>query len=75
MVNINKLKGKIVENGTTVEKLSEALNINQSTFFRKMRNNGETFTIKEAQLISKLLKLNLNEVNEIFFSQYVAEVR
>lgn len=72
MVNINKLKGKIVENNTSVEKLSMLICINTSTFYRKLNDNGETFTIREADAICKELKLTKDEVNEIFFSQYVA---
>ncbi|RDU22181.1 helix-turn-helix domain-containing protein [Anaerosacchariphilus polymeriproducens] len=72
MVNINKLKGKIVEQGLTVERLANIINIDKSTLYRKISNSGETFTIKEADLICKALKLTFSEVNDIFFSQYVA---
>lgn len=72
MVNINKLKGKIVENGLSVEKLAEKISIDRSTLYRKMSNNGETFTIKEANLICKVLELSGQEATEIFFNQSVA---
>lgn len=72
MVNINKLKGKIVENGLTTEKLADNIGINRSTLYRKMNSNGENFTIKEASLIAKTLNLTLEETNAIFFSQFVA---
>lgn len=72
MVNINKLKGKIVENGLTVEKLADVVGIDRSTLYRKISNRGESFTIKEADLIARALKLTGAEVNAIFFSQYVA---
>lgn len=72
MVNINKLKGKIVECGLTVEKLAEEINIDRSTLYRKFNNKGETFTIKEANQIAKVLNLNISEVNAIFFSRHVA---
>lgn len=72
MVNINKLKGKIVENEMTVESLAEKIEINRSTFYRKLNSDGESFTIKEAHLICKALNLNGQDATAIFFSQYVA---
>lgn len=72
MVNISKLKGKIVENGLSIEKLADLIGINRSTLYRKLNHKGETFTIKEASLIAKTLKLTAEEVNFIFFDQIVA---
>lgn len=72
MVNINKLKGKIVENGLTIEKLADNIGIDRSTLYRKINNNGETFTIKEADLILNALNLTAEEAKAIFFSQLVA---
>jgi len=72
MVNINKLKGKIVENGLTVEALAEKLGVDRSTLYRKLNAEGETFTIKDANMICKALELNIQEATAIFFSQYVA---
>ncbi len=72
MVNINKLKGKIVENGLTVEALAEKLGVDRSTLYRKLSAEGETFTIKDANMICKALDLNIQEATAIFFSQYVA---
>ena len=71
MVNINKLKGKIVENGLTVEALAEKLGVDRSTLYRKLNAEGETFTIKDANMICKALELNIQEATAIFFSQYV----
>lgn len=72
MVNINKLKGKVVEQGMTIETLAHKIGIDKSTLYRKMNNKGETFTIKEASLICKILNLSGQEATAIFFSQYVA---
>ena len=72
MVNINKLRGKIIENGLNVSELSILIGIDKATFYRKLSAGGENFTIKEADLIADKLKLNKNEVNAIFFSQFVA---
>ena len=72
MMNVNKLKGKIVENGVNVDAVAEAINIDKSTFYRKLAAGGDNFTIGEADQIAKFLKLTKDEVNAIFFAQFVA---
>mgnify|MGYP000855214569 CR=1 FL=1 len=72
MVNINKLKGKIVEKELTIEKLAEKIGLDRSTLYRKISSDGETFSIREANLICGELGLTGREATEIFFSQYVA---
>ena len=57
MVNVSKLKGKIVEQNTT--------------FYRKMKQNGN-FSIKEVNLIVSALNLSKDEAMAIFFSEIVA---
>ena len=72
MVNVNKLKGKIVEQGMNVEKLAKKIGIDKSTLYRKLQDEGESITIKEASLIIEVLKLTAEEAHSIFFHQYVA---
>lgn len=72
MVNINKLRGKIVECGMNVEGLAEKIGMNRSTLYRKLNSTEDVFTIREADLIAKELKLTYSEINAIFFSQIVA---
>ena len=72
MVNTNKLKGKIVECEMSIELLSKKIGIDKATIYRKLKADGKNFTIREAGLIAKELGLTLDEVNAIFFSQYVA---
>lgn len=72
LVNVNKLKGKIVERGLNVEKLADIIGLNRSTVYRKLNENGETFTVGEANLICKVLELSSAEATEIFFGQQVA---
>ena len=50
MVDVSKLKGKIVERNTTQEELANKIGIDKSTFYRKMKQNGN-FSIKEVNLI------------------------
>lgn len=72
MVNTNKLKGKMVENAVSIEHLASGIGLNKSTLYRKLNNNGEKLTVKEVDSISNFLNLTLEEVNSIFFTQYVA---
>ena len=74
MVNSAKLRGKIVENGLTLEKVAKAINLNKSTISRKMNKNGDDFTIKQADDIVKLLNLTAEEATSIFFSQFVSDL-
>lgn len=75
LVNVNKLKGKIVECGLSVSALAERIGIDKATLYRKISENGDPLTIRDADKISEVLNLSKEEVNDIFFSQYVAEVR
>lgn len=72
MVNVNKLKAKMVELGTNVDELSEKVGMDRATFYRRLSTNGQTFLIKEADAIIRELNLTRDETNEIFFSQFVA---
>lgn len=71
MVNVNKLKGKIIEKGYNVATLSKEIEMDKGTFYRKLNNDGD-FSIKEADKIIDVLCLDLDEVRAIFFSQIVA---
>ena len=66
VMNIPKLKGKIVERGFTMVAFAKASNIRPATFFRRTRFAGETFTIGEVQRMAKVLNLNKEEATEIF---------
>lgn len=70
MLDAQKLKGKIIEKGKSVESISRDIGINPSTFYRKLNNN--TFEINEADKIVSILALTGAEASAIFFSQFVA---
>jgi len=74
MLNIRKLKGKIIERGMNITNLAKAINVNRSTLYRKL--NGQCpITIQDADLIVKELELSEMEASAIFFSQFVADSR
>lgn len=74
MVNVMKLKGLIVERGTTQEAVADALGINRSTFYRKMKNNGD-FTVSEVQKLMTAIPISFEEASEIFFGNIVAKTQ
>lgn len=75
MVNVDKLKGKMVEKGFNVERLAKRIGMTRATLYRRMENDGEDITIAEADAICKALELTGQEASIIFFNQYVAYKR
>lgn len=67
MVNVNKLRGKMVEFEYNVERLAKEANIDKSRLYRRFQN-PEEFTIKEANQIINILNLTPDEILAIFFS-------
>ena len=59
MANMKKLKLKLKEKGLSVADVSD-------------KNAGETFTVGDIDKISKILNLQVEEINEIFFASDVA---
>ena len=66
--DIYKLRGKIVERGMTQGELSVALHMSQSTFYRKMKTEGRSFSIGEVHRIVEILGLTQEEASEIFLN-------
>ncbi len=71
-MNINKLKGKMVEQGITQEKLAQKLGISVQALNAKL-NNRSCLTIKEAKGITNIL--NIENPSEIFFNSKVPNVQ
>ena len=66
-MNVNKLKGKVVEMGMNMETLAETIGINRSSLYRKL-NNFEKVTIGEAQKMKDALSMSDEEAYEIFLA-------
>ena len=64
-MNVDKLKGKFVENGLNVDKVAERLGISRDTLYRRL-NNSDSFTIGEATKLKDVLGLSNKEATEIF---------
>lgn len=72
-MNVNKLKGKIVENGLNIPSVARKIGMDKATFYRKLNGETTTFTIKEADAIVNILDLTSSEALAIFFEQNVAQ--
>ncbi|WP_373710709.1 helix-turn-helix domain-containing protein [Jeotgalibaca porci] len=67
MVDLNKLRGKIVEKGLSQQELAISIGIDRSTFYRKMKNGGD-FSIGEVSKMADVMRLTNQEAVEIFLS-------
>ena len=66
-IDVNKLNGKIVENGMTKESLAALLGIDRSTFFRRIKNNR--LLLADVHCICSALHLTNDEAVSIFLSR------
>lgn len=64
--NMQKLRGRIVEAGTTQEAVADSIGIDRSTFYRKVKSDGVAFTIGEVHKIVEVISLTPQEAMEIF---------
>lgn len=65
-MNTQMLKQKIIESGLTQEAIADMIGMNRSTFYRKMKKEGYTFTVEEMNKIVKILLLSKEETILIF---------
>lgn len=66
-MNINKLKGKVVEKEMNIETLANIIGIDRSSLYRKL-NNSEKITIGEAVKMKDALSMSDDEAYEIFLA-------
>ena len=71
MVNVNKLKAKVVEAGLNIDAFADATGINRATIYRRFKN-PEEITIEEADKMVNTLKMSATDAMAIFFTQCVA---
>lgn len=64
--NMDKLRGKMAEKKITQEELAEKIGIDPSTFYRKMKTEGTSFTVGQMHKIVNVLDLSSTEAAAIF---------
>lgn len=75
MVNTMKLKGKIVECGMSISGVAEAIGLDKSTLYRKLKDPDKKLTLGEVKTLMEHLHLSSEEADAIFFTKYVAKKR
>ncbi|NCC15665.1 MAG: XRE family transcriptional regulator [Clostridia bacterium] len=68
MMNAHKLLEKLTISGVTEEELAEKLGMDEQILKQKIRNCNSCFTIKEANQLVEILKLEGREAEKIFFA-------
>ena len=68
MVNSNKLRAKIIENGYNNQTLAPHLSITAYTLGQKI-SNDRTFNLDEANSLQSLLNMTNEEIISIFFNK------
>lgn len=70
MINYAKLKGLMAERGLTVVSLAQMLGVSRQAASEKV--NGKTrITVTDAQTIAKALNMNKEEIDTVFFKDFV----
>lgn len=71
-MNVRKLKAAMVERGINADELSDKIQMDRSTFYRRLSDDGSSFTLKEVENIRKALNLPYDLATSIFFGPDVA---
>ena len=71
-MNVNMLKGKMIERDVSIDQLALKMGIHKSSLYRKLNPNGDQMTIKEANVCVTELSLTSTEAVAIFFDSKVA---
>lgn len=75
MIQYDLLKSKIKSKGLLTSDLCKEIGIDTSTFHRKVNSDGIKFTVGELQEIAKTLDLSMQDLQDIFFGEKVAETQ
>lgn len=67
-MNVNKLKGKIVEKGMNLSDVANRIGVDRSTLYRKINTQGDNLTVSEVSRIATVLDLSSDEITNIFFN-------
>lgn len=70
MVNVVKLREAMKRNHATISGISAQIGMDDSTFYRKLNEDGNTFTLRQADALAKALNLSAAEAQSIFFADF-----
>lgn len=66
MANVQLLSSIIKQKGKTNDAVASAIGMNRSTFYRKIKKNGEPFTVEEVRRLANFIPLSKAELRDIF---------
>lgn len=64
--NMDALRGKMVEKRINGEEMAREIGVDTSTFYRKMKSDGMSFTVGQMHKIAEVLSLTHEEAAAIF---------
>lgn len=64
--NMDILRGKMVEKRINAEDMARKIGVDTSTFYRKMKSDGVSFTVGQMHKIAEVLCLTREEASSIF---------
>lgn len=71
-MNIQRMKQFMKNNDLKARDMAAATGINEATWFRKVNRDGDTFTVKEMNMIIEAFDIPKNEAAAIFFNENLA---
>lgn len=67
-MDTKKLKDLVTRSPLRVAEIAQALEMDRSTYYRKLRADGDSFTVAQAGRLARLLELSSLEAAEIFLT-------
>lgn len=71
-MNVKAYKEYMNDNSISPKQMANAAGIDESTWYRKMQREGESFTIKEMNAMIAAFDIPLNIATIIFFNEELA---
>ncbi len=68
MLAVNKLKGKVAEQGLTLTALAKEIGLDYSSLYRRLEGQV-SFTVSDVEKITKVLHLRDEDIVNIFFAK------
>lgn len=72
MVNINRLRQALAARSISYEDAARAIGVDRATFYRRIERAGAKFTVEEVEKLSRLLNMDRQTMNDIFFDRELA---
>lgn len=71
VIAVNKLKGKVVEQGLTMTAFAKEIGMDYSSLYRRL-DGQVSFTVSDVETITRVLHLDSEEIVGIFFAKDIA---